>query len=46
MPWNEEKLKQHLKEGELRPLYVLYGEESYLVKQYAEKLCRRAMGCV
>lgn len=44
MPWNEDKLKQHLKEGELRPLYVLYGEESYLVKQYAEKLCRRAMG--
>lgn len=38
MPWNEEKLKQHLKEGELLPLYVLYGEERYLVRQYAEKL--------
>ena len=42
MPWNEEQLKKHLKEDALRPLYVLYGEESYLVAQYAEKLRRRA----
>lgn len=42
MPWNEEQLKQHLKEGALRPLYVLFGDEPYLVGQYAEKLRRRA----
>lgn len=43
MPWNEEKLKQHLKEGGLAPVYVLYGEENYLVAQYADKLRRRAV---
>lgn len=44
MAWNEGKLKQHLKEGALAPVYVLYGEERYLVAQYADKLRRRAMG--
>lgn len=44
MPWNEEKLKQHLKEGTLLPLYVIYGEEGYLVRQYAEKLRGRGVG--
>lgn len=44
MAWNEDKLKQHLKDGALAPVYVLYGEESYLVAQYTEKLRRRAMG--
>ncbi|MBE6757380.1 MAG: DNA polymerase III subunit delta [Ruminococcaceae bacterium] len=43
MAWNEETLKQHIKNEELLPVYVLYGEESYLVGQYASKLCRRAM---
>lgn len=42
MAWNEETLKNHLKSEELRPVYVLYGEESYLVGQYADKLRRRA----
>ncbi len=42
MAWNEETLKQHIKNEELLPVYVLYGEESYLVGQYATKLCRRA----
>lgn len=44
MAWNEERLKQHLKQEELLPVYVLTGEETYLVGQYAQKLCRRAMG--
>lgn len=44
MPWNEEALKKHLKEEPLRAVYVLYGEESYLVSQYAEKIFRRAAG--
>lgn len=43
MAWNEDTMKQHLKTEELLPVYVLYGEESYLVGQYADKLCRRAM---
>ncbi len=43
MAWNEDTLKQHIKSGELLPVYVLYGEEAYLVGQYASKLCRRAM---
>ncbi len=44
MAWDEERLKQHLKQEELLPVYVLTGEETYLVGQYAQKLCRRAMG--
>ncbi len=43
MAWNEEALKQHLKSEALLPVYVLYGEESFLVGQYAGKLCRAAM---
>lgn len=44
MPWDEERLKQHIKAGESAPVYVLYGEENYLVSQYADKLRRRAIG--
>ncbi len=44
MPWDEERLKQHIKTGESAPVYVLYGEENYLVSQYADKLRRRAVG--
>ena len=44
MPWDEERLKQHIKADELAPVYVLYGEENYLVSQYADKLRRRAIG--
>lgn len=44
MAYNEDQLKQHIKEGKTSPIYVLYGEETYLVRQYAEKLCRRAAG--
>ncbi len=43
MAWNEDTLKQHIKGEEMLPVYVLYGEEAYLVGQYANKLCRRAM---
>ena len=44
MPWDEERLKQHIKTSEPAPVYVLYGEEGYLVSQYADKLRRRAVG--
>lgn len=43
MPWNEETLKNHIKNDQPKPVYVLFGDESYLVEQYTEKLCTRAM---
>lgn len=39
---DEAALKQHIKEGP-RGLYLLYGEESYLVEQYARLLTRHAV---
>lgn len=44
MPWNEEELKRHLKEAPLLPVYVLYGEESYLTAHYADKIAGKAAG--
>lgn len=38
----EAELKQHIKGGP-RGLYLLYGEESYLVEQYARLLARQAV---
>ncbi len=42
MLMDEVALKQHIKEGP-RGLYLLYGEESYLVEQYARLLARHAV---
>lgn len=42
MAWGEKELKQDLKET-LRPLYVLYGEEPYLIAHYAESIANQAV---
>lgn len=43
MAMNETQLKSALKEG-LSPVYVLYGEESYLVEQYTRLIAKQAVG--
>lgn len=43
MAMNEAQLKTALKEG-LASMYVLYGEESYLVEQYARLIAKQAVG--
>ncbi len=43
MAMNEAQLKTALKEG-LASVYVLYGEESYLVEQYARLIVKQAVG--
>ncbi len=43
MAMNEAQLKSALKEG-LSPVYVLYGEESYLVEQYTRLIAKQAVG--
>lgn len=42
MAFGEKELRRDL-QGELRPLYVLYGEESYLVAQYADAIAKAAV---
>lgn len=43
MAMNEAELKNALKEG-LSPVYVLYGEESYLAEQYTRLIAKQAVG--
>lgn len=43
MAMNEEQLKAQLKEG-VSSVYVLYGEESYLVEQYTRLIAKQAVG--
>lgn len=43
MAMNEAQLKTALKEG-LTSVYILYGEESYLVEQYARLIAKQAVG--
>ncbi|MCH5250501.1 MAG: DNA polymerase III subunit delta [Lachnospiraceae bacterium] len=33
-----QKLNEEIKSGNLKPLYLLYGEEAYLLKQYRDRL--------
>lgn len=42
MAFGEKELRADLKEG-LRPLYVLYGEESYLTAHYADVIAKAAV---
>lgn len=42
MPWNDRELRQDLKNG-LRPVYLLYGEESYICAQYAARIAALAV---
>ena len=41
---NESDFKKHMETGDLSGLYVLYGDEKYLVRRYAGKLIRKACG--
>lgn len=43
MPITEAELKKQLKEG-LAPLYFLYGEETYLMAYYAQRIAELAVG--
>lgn len=40
----EQDFKKELTSGELRSLYLIYGEEKYLVRAYTEKLIKKAVG--
>lgn len=40
----EQEFRKELSSGELRSLYLIYGEEKYLVKAYSEKLIKKAVG--
>ncbi len=42
MPFSEQELKQHLKTEEVKRVYLLYGEESYLTMHYLEQLVRKS----
>ena len=37
-----EALKEEIKKGKLASAYFLYGEESFLVKSYAERIKNKA----
>ncbi len=43
MPMTEKELKAALKNGELSPVYCLYGEEPYLVAHYADMVAQEAV---
>ncbi len=42
MAFTEQDLKLHLKTEEVKPVYLLYGEESYLTVHYMEQLVRKS----
>lgn len=45
MTFSEEgQLLQHIKSGELAPVYLLYGEEKYLQGLYCQRLIKAAVG--
>ena len=37
-------LSQHIKSGEFKPVYLIYGPEDYLRKQYRDKMKAAMMG--
>ncbi|MDR1564863.1 MAG: DNA polymerase III subunit delta [Oscillospiraceae bacterium] len=41
---DETELKRQLKEGQLAPLYLIYGDEAYLKKIYTYKLIKKLTG--
>ena len=43
MPMTEKELKASLKNGELSPVYFLYGEEPYLVAHFADLVADTAV---
>lgn len=44
MPATEATLKQQLRDNTLTPVYVLYGEETYLTTHYVSQLAGKAVG--
>jgi len=44
MPATEAELKQQLRDNALSPVYVLYGEETYLTTHYVSQLANKAVG--
>lgn len=40
----EQEFKKELSSGKLSPVYLIYGEEKYLVKKYTERLMEKAAG--
>ena len=41
---NEQEFKKEMASGELKNLYVIYGNEKYLVKKYTQALVKKAVG--
>ena len=39
-----QKLNEEIKSGHLRPVYLLHGEEAYLIKQYRDRLKNALLG--
>lgn len=39
---SEDNLRNHLRSGVIAPVYILFGDDGFLKKQYAEKLSRTA----
>lgn len=40
----ENDLSQHIKSGEFKPVYLIYGTEDYLRKQYRDKMRQAIVG--
>lgn len=43
-PIDEKTLKKHIADGSFKPLYLIYGDEKYLVRHYTDKLVEKAAG--
>ncbi len=41
--FGEKEFKAHIRAGEFLPVYVVYGDEDYLKKSYADLLCEKAV---
>ena len=41
---NEQDFKKELSSGNLKTLYVIYGDEKYLVKKYTQAVIKKAVG--
>lgn len=41
--FDEKQLKANIRSGEFLPVYVIYGDEDYLKKSYADLLCEKAV---
>ena len=39
-----QRIAEDIKTGQLKQIYLLYGEEAYLIRQYRDKLKRALLG--